>query len=169
MIYYKVRGTITLTTIQNGENSKEETMNRIARITWFAARVFWAFALLTSGLGLIEALYTNFVQKKIEEALILGLWSFLLNGVVTGVAIAYLSRWSHPKPAKELIMWSRVLFLVAFFFPTAGLLASLQKVEPDVAGAGIIILWSMIPQYVALAFVFYGKMSKRGSRSRYRG
>ena len=169
MIYYKVRGTITLTTIQNGENSKEETMNRIARITWFAARVFWAFALLTSGLGLIEALYTNFVQKRIEEALILGLNSFLVNGVATGVAIAYLSWIGHPKPSGTFINMARASWISAFFFPTAGLLASLQKVEPDVAGAGIIILWSMIPQYVALAFVFYGKMSKRGSRSRYRG
>jgi len=168
LIYYKVRGTITLTTIQNGENSKEETMNRIARITWFAARVFWAFALLTSGLGLIEALYTNFVQKRIEEALILGLNSFLVNGVATGVAIAYLSWIGHPKPSGTFINMARASWISAFFFPVVASL-SLFGGMPDVTGAGIIILWSMIPQYVALAFVFYGKMSKRGSRSRYRG
>lgn len=137
-------------------------MRLIIRTIWFGAGGFWALALLIATLGHLDALYVNFVQKKVEAALTLGFYAFLLSEVMTGIAIIYLGWLTLPKPRTAFTDLARCLWIGAFFFPIIGLLGSLKGL-PDVTGTGILLFWSAIPQYVALLLVIFGKWSRRSA------
>ena len=143
-------------------------MNRSFRIIWIGVRLFWAFGLLVAAIGYLAAFYAHFAQGRVEDSLTIGVSSFLLSETMIGLFIVYVSRLSHSKPRSGYIDAARLLWVLSFFFPVVGFLGSVKGL-PDVTGAGILLVWSAIPQYVAFLLVLYGKLSKRGSRSRYRG